>query len=346
MEEPTPFQRLTWPVRTERLLLRPLRAGRRPGALRDPGDSPRWPVADRAARRLRRVRAGLLGRLRAPTTTLVMLHDGALVGDLYLAVSDAWRQREVPRDQAAARQAEIGWLRRPGVRRTGASPPRVPPSCSGLCFEDLGVRRAIGRGLRRQRRLDAGHGEDRDDGSRAAAVQDSLHRELGWVDGVDCGRPGRRVARPNRVDPADRAARVTAVTFDQITWPRRTARLAIRPATADDLRAVFDDPHPAGGRAQWMPEHARRRTTSSLLRLGELDVRRPHPRDGARRRRDRRPLPPRRGRLDPGRGRRPGRARRPRSAGASPPTTRATATSPRRRPSWCGSASRTSAYAG
>ena len=31
MEEPTPFERLTWPVRTERLLLRPLGADDVPG---------------------------------------------------------------------------------------------------------------------------------------------------------------------------------------------------------------------------------------------------------------------------------------------------------------------------
>lgn len=42
-------------------------------------------------------------------------------------------------------------------------------------------------------------------------------------------------------------------TFDRVTWPRRTARLTIRPATAADLRAVFEiRTLPAVG--QWMPD--------------------------------------------------------------------------------------------
>jgi RimJ/RimL family protein N-acetyltransferase len=56
------------------------------------------------------------------------------------------------------------------------------------------------------------------------------------------------------------------VTFDRISWPRHTARLAIRPATTADLPAVFDV-RSRGAVAEWMPDHP----TSYddwLLRLG------------------------------------------------------------------------------
>ncbi len=33
---------------------------------------------------------------------------------------------------------------------------------------------------------------------------------------------------------------MTAVPLDRVSWPLRTARLALRPATGDDLRALFD----------------------------------------------------------------------------------------------------------
>jgi RimJ/RimL family protein N-acetyltransferase len=42
-------------------------------------------------------------------------------------------------------------------------------------------------------------------------------------------------------------------TFDRVTWPRRTERLTVRPATPTDLRAVFEiRTLPAVG--QWMPD--------------------------------------------------------------------------------------------
>ena len=64
-------------------------------------------------------------------------------------------------------QAEIGWC---STRRTPdrASRARVPPSCCGSASTGLGLRRVDGGRVRRQRRVAPGHGEDRDDGSRAA----------------------------------------------------------------------------------------------------------------------------------------------------------------------------------
>jgi RimJ/RimL family protein N-acetyltransferase len=64
----------------------------------------------------------------------------------------------------------------------------------------------------------------------------------------------------------DRPERVADVTFDQISWPRRTDRLTIRPARTDDLPAVFSV-RSREDVAEWMPEHP---TTYDdwLLRLG------------------------------------------------------------------------------
>ena len=63
---------------------------------------------------------------------------------------------------------------------------------------------------------------------------------------------------------------MTAAPFDRISWPVRTERLALRPATSADLRAVFDvRTLPEVG--QWMPE----RPTSYpefVLRFGELGI--------------------------------------------------------------------------
>jgi RimJ/RimL family protein N-acetyltransferase len=52
----------------------------------------------------------------------------------------------------------------------------------------------------------------------------------------------------------DRPERVADVTFDQISWPRRTDRLTIRPARTDDLPAVFSV-RSREDVAEWMPEH-------------------------------------------------------------------------------------------
>jgi RimJ/RimL family protein N-acetyltransferase len=60
------------------------------------------------------------------------------------------------------------------------------------------------------------------------------------------------------------------VTFDRLSWPRRTERLSFRPADAADLAAVFAY-RSREDVAQWMPD----RPTSYdawLLQLGKSDV--------------------------------------------------------------------------
>ena len=180
MEEPTPFERLSWPVRTERLLLRPLEADDVPAVfeIRRQPEVARWMSA------LPDDYAEFAQAFSDPARTdtmLVMLHGGVLVGDLYVAVSDAWGQREVAAGTKRT-QAEIGWCVDPSYAGRGFASEGAGELLR-LCFDGLGLRRATagafaanGASLRVMEKIGMtieGRGR-----------LDSLHRDLGWVDGV------------------------------------------------------------------------------------------------------------------------------------------------------------------
>ncbi len=206
MEEPTPFQRLTWPVRTERLLLRPLAPDDVPAVfeIRRQPEVARWMTA------LPTDYGEFAQAFSEPSrtdTTLVMLVDGVLAGDLYLAVSDAWGQREVAAGTKRT-QAEIGWCVDPSYGGQGFATEGAAELLR-LCFDGLGLRRATAAAF----------------AANAASIrvmekigmtiegrgrQDSLHRDLGWVDGVTAAvlADEWRAASPrNRVDPGAAAPR-------------------------------------------------------------------------------------------------------------------------------------------
>jgi RimJ/RimL family protein N-acetyltransferase len=103
-----------------------------------------------------------------------------MVGDLYLSLSDAWAQAEV-QDRTVDAQAEIGWALDPAYQGRGLAF-EAARRLLALCFEDLRVHRVTAicfadnvaswrmmekLGMRRE----------------AHTVQDSLHRERGWLDG-------------------------------------------------------------------------------------------------------------------------------------------------------------------
>ena len=181
MEEPTPFQRLTWPVRTERLVLRPLEADDVPALfeIRRQPEVARWLSSapddyDEFAQ--------AFSDAARTDTMLVMLHDGVVVGDLYLRVSDAWGQREVG-DGFRQTQADIGWLVDPAYAGQGFAT-EAAAALLGICFDGFGVRRVVAgafadnaASLRVMDKL----------GMRIEAreVRGSLHRDLGWVDKVE-----------------------------------------------------------------------------------------------------------------------------------------------------------------
>jgi RimJ/RimL family protein N-acetyltransferase len=180
LEKPAPFERLTWPVRTERLLIRPLSPDDLPAlfAIRVQREVAQWMTAapddyDEFAR--------AFAQPDRTDTTLVVERDGAVIGDLYVAVADAWGQREVA-DQAKRTQAEIGWSVDPahggqGYATEGAS------ELLRICFDGLRLRRATAGAFAANLasiRVMEKIGMTIEGRSR----RDALHRELGWVDGV------------------------------------------------------------------------------------------------------------------------------------------------------------------
>ena len=73
--------------------------------------------------------------------TLIVEHDGEVIGDLMLAVDDAWAQVEVA-EQARSTQAELGWVIAPEHAGKGYAT-EAAGELLRFCFEDLGVRRVI-----------------------------------------------------------------------------------------------------------------------------------------------------------------------------------------------------------
>ena len=172
------LQNVQWPVRTERLVLRPAR---------EEDAEPTWRF-----RRLEPVSRWLtqlppdLGAYRETftepsrlTTTLIVEYEGRVIGDLMLRVHDPWAQTEV-RDQARGKQAELGWVLDPPYTGRGLATEAVG-ALLRLCFEELHLRRVVATcfaaneaswrlmerlGMRREQ-----HG-----------VRESLHRSGEWLD--------------------------------------------------------------------------------------------------------------------------------------------------------------------
>ncbi len=174
------FERISWPRRTARLTIRPARPAdlRAVFEIRTLSAVGQWMPErpDSFEGFLMR-----LGRHDALARTLVLELDGAVIGDLYLHVTDAWAQADVA-EQGVGAQAEIGWVLDPVHQGNGYVTESVTELVR-VCFEELGVRRLTAAafadntaslavmerlGMRRET-----HG-----------VRDSFHRDLGWVDSV------------------------------------------------------------------------------------------------------------------------------------------------------------------
>jgi RimJ/RimL family protein N-acetyltransferase len=174
------FDRLAWPRRTDRLTLRPATTSDLPAvfAIRSRADVAEWMPDHPTSYDEWLLR---LGRSGAVDRMLVMEAAGAIVGDLYLHVGDAWAQAEV-RDSGKQAQAEIGWCLSPDHQGRGYVT-EATTELLRICFAELGVRRVTAQAfaentpsLRVMDRL----GMVCEGRFRA----ESLHREHGWVDGV------------------------------------------------------------------------------------------------------------------------------------------------------------------
>ncbi len=133
-----PLDVVAWPVRTARLSLRAATPSDVAPTWRFRGleSVGRW--ITRAPATLEEFRASFEQPDRLAKTLVVEL-DGEVIGDLMLAVQDAWSQAEVA-DQARGVQAELGWTLHPDHAGRGYATEAVRELIR-ICFEDLGLRR-------------------------------------------------------------------------------------------------------------------------------------------------------------------------------------------------------------
>jgi RimJ/RimL family protein N-acetyltransferase len=168
-----------WPVRTERLVLRPATGDDLDAtwAYRRHPEVSEW-LTQATPDREEYAEVFLdADRLAA---SVVAERDGAVIGDLMLRIEDPWAQTEV-REQARGRQAELGWVLAPEHAGRGYAT-EAARELLRICFEDLGLHRATALcfadntaswrimeriGMRRE----------------AHNVRESLHRDHGWLDG-------------------------------------------------------------------------------------------------------------------------------------------------------------------
>lgn len=175
----SPIADVAWPVRTERLSIRPA----------TPDDA-------EATWEYRQLPSVAMWMTTAPTSskeyadlfvledrlakTFILERDGSVVGDLMIALEDAWGQTEV-KEQAKGVQAELGWCLRPDQEGQGLATEAVR-ELFRICFEDLGLRRVVANCFSANEpswRLMERVGMRREE----HAVQDSLHRNGQWMDG-------------------------------------------------------------------------------------------------------------------------------------------------------------------
>jgi RimJ/RimL family protein N-acetyltransferase len=115
-------------------------------------------------------------------STLVVELDGTIIGDLFLGVGTPYSQVEV-RELATDSEAAIGWLLDPAYVGHGYAT-EAAAEVLRICFEELGLRRVT-----------AGAFADNDASLRVMerigmrvegrTLRGSLHRDLGWVDGIE-----------------------------------------------------------------------------------------------------------------------------------------------------------------
>lgn len=171
---------ITWPVRTERLALRPAT----PQDLEPTWEFRRLPAVTYWMTAAHDTIDQYRGQFDDPerlATTLVVERDGRVIGDLMLRIEDAWSQREVA-EKAKCAQAELGWCLHPERGGQGYATEAVRELLR-LCFEDLGLHRVIAScfaanepSWRLMERL----------GMRCEGrfVRETLHRNEGWVDAL------------------------------------------------------------------------------------------------------------------------------------------------------------------
>ena len=174
---------ISWPVRTERLLLR---------RATDDDAEAIWSIRSqpgvgdwltRAADDHDEFVAYTTEPTRLAKTLVVERLDepGTVIGDLMVSIQDPWAQFEVA-DRARGVEAELGWVFSPDHGGQGYATEAVRAAMS-ICFDRLGLRRVIANcfadndsSWRLMERL----GMRRE----VHTVKESLHRSGQWLDGL------------------------------------------------------------------------------------------------------------------------------------------------------------------
>lgn len=183
VSDPGHLDRIAWPHRTERLVLRP--------AAPDDADAV-WAIRSRPG-----VDEWLSGatpdhdtfveqfRLPERLAKLVVVElagdaDRPIIGDVLVTVRDPWAQDEVA-DRAKGVEAELGWVFDPDHGGRGYATEAVAATL-GMCFSELGLRRVTANcfadnaaSWRLMERL----GMRRE----THTIEESLHRSGRWLDG-------------------------------------------------------------------------------------------------------------------------------------------------------------------
>jgi len=173
------IESVAWPIRTERLDLRPATAADGPATwlYRRQESVSRWITS--AQPDSEHYLADFTEPARLGKTLVIEL-EGRVIGDLMLAIEDAWAQTEV-REQARAVQAELGWSLDPAYTGLGYATEAVA-GLIRICFDELHLRRVVAEcfadnepSWRLMERL----------GMRREShdVRGSLHRSGEWLDG-------------------------------------------------------------------------------------------------------------------------------------------------------------------
>jgi len=171
---------VAWPVHTARLSLRPASTADLDATwrFRQVDEVNRWMTSAPASREDYRLKFEDPERL---AKTLVIELDGEVIGDLMLAIEDAWAQSEVA-TQARGVQAELGWCLDPRHQGRGYATEAVT-ALMWLCFEDLGLRRVTANCFADNEeswRLMERLGMRRE----IHTLRESLHRSGEWMDGM------------------------------------------------------------------------------------------------------------------------------------------------------------------
>ena len=177
---PQDLSAVDWPVRTERLTIRPATVEDTEATwrIRRIPEVGQWLTSASSDHELYVERFAGPERL---SKTLVVELDGEVIGDLMLIIEDAWSQSEVA-ERARGVQAELGWVIDPAHAGRGYAT-EAAGALLRICFEDLGLRRVIAQCFADNAaswRLMEKLGMRRE----THTVRESLHRSGEWLDGL------------------------------------------------------------------------------------------------------------------------------------------------------------------